>query len=192
MKPLRSRIRSDLRIPTAGHVPTLEYDRFPVRLSIASFPRHRRVHRHGRSNHDPGKAFIRVTGVGSTFVASAMSRTARASGCSLPLCSPAASSRSSSLLYPSAGIAAVRNLLSFGQRARLVECDAIGCDKAISRSLGVLDEHPTALAAPPGAGHDSGRRGKTKRAGTGDHQDRDGVEDRSFRRQRLRQASRVA
>ena len=66
--------------------------------------------------------------------------------------------------------------LAFGERAGLVHDERVHLREDFER-LGVLDEHAGGRAAAH-ADHDRHRRGQAERAGTGDDEDRDGVDER--------------
>ncbi|VUD73788.1 hypothetical protein MET9862_04408 [Methylobacterium symbioticum] len=72
---------------------------------------------------------------------------------------------------------------SLGQRAGLVEGDHADLAQALEGAA-VAEQH-AAARGPPGADHDRGRRGEAHGAGTGDDQNRDGV-DQGVAERRLR------
>ena len=111
----------------------------------------------------------------------AASTTARASGCSLPLCRLAAMlSSCASSVAASASTNAVKRGLPYGQRAGFVKSDHVHLVRQLQR-LRVFDQHAV-FRRHARARHDGGGRGQPERAGAGDDQHRHGANHGQFKR----------
>ena len=107
---------------------------------------------------------------------------AAASGCSLPRSRLATRRSSSSSSMPADALTPTRRRLAFGQGAGLVDDQRVDLLHQLER-LGILDEHAGARAAA-GADHDRHRRRQPERAGAGDDQHGDGIDQREAHRRR--------